>query len=365
MARISISAAPPDDRPRTVADIRPLTDGIRPGDGIISLGSCFSTEIGTRLAADGYEICNNPFGVLYNPVSIARAVDFLSGRRSLSADDVILRDTNPAPANAPARPAPHHRPIAPDGGGYVSFFHHGSFARKTPEEFLDNAQTALAEASGRFAEARWILVTFGTAWVYRHLEKDIIVSNCHKIPAREFERYRLSVEDIVTDYTHLLHELLQANPTLQVLFTVSPIRHWKDGAHGNQLSKATLLLAIDALRQRFPNVHYFPSYEIVLDELRNYRYYADDMLHLTPLAVNYIWERFSTTYFTPSTIALTQQVERLNRGMEHRPFNPRSGEYSAFLRGLLSTIEQLVTTEPALRLEKEKTILLERLEEAR
>ena len=290
MARISISAAPPDDRPRTVADSRPLTDGIRPGDGIISLGSCFSTEIGTRLAADGYEICNNPFGVLYNPVSIARAVDFLSGRRSLSADDVVLRDTNPAPVNAPARPAPHHRPIAPDGGGYVSFFHHGSFARKTPEEFLDNAHTALAEASGRFAEAHWILVTFGTAWVYRHLERDIIVSNCHKHPAREFRRELLGPEDI----TGLWVPLLRRFPDKHFILTVSPIRHKKDGMHGNQISKAILLLAVERLLHECPRASYFPSYEIVLDELRDYSWYAPDLVHPSAAAIETVWQRFRT-----------------------------------------------------------------------
>ena len=325
MARISISAAPPDDRPRTVADSRPLTDGIRPGDGIISLGSCFSTEIGTRLAADGYEICNNPFGVLYNPVSIARAVDFLSGRRSLSADDVILRDTNPAPVNAPARPAPHHRPIAPDGGGYVSFFHHGSFARKTPEEFLDNAHTALAEASGRFAEAHWILVTFGTAWVYRHLERDIIVSNCLKRNADEFLRERLPSDETA----RLLSEIISSGNISggehsnsggrRFILTVSPIRHMKDGAHGNQISKSSLLLAADMTCSSFPGIcEYFPSYEIMMDELRDYRFYSEDMVHPSAQAVNHIWERFCEFALPEEERPVLAANEKLFRQSQHR-----------------------------------------------
>lgn len=309
---------------------------------LLLLGSCFAENIGEKFRRYKFNADVNPCGIIYNPASVAGSLRLLLSGKRFTPDDLL-----------------------PVGGQWVSLQHHGSFSSPDPDTCLHHINTRLDDARRELPRLDLLVITWGTAWVYRHISRSIIVSNCHKIPAREFERYRLSVEDIVTDYTHLLHELLQANPTLQVLFTVSPIRHWKDGAHGNQLSKATLLLAIDALRQRFPNVHYFPSYEIVLDELRDYRYYADDMLHLTPLAVNYIWERFSTTYFTPATIALTRQVERLNRGMEHRPFNPRSGEYSAFLRGLLSTIEQLVATEPALRLEKEKTILLERLEEAR
>ncbi len=309
---------------------------------LLLLGSCFAENIGEKFRRYKFNADVNPCGIIYNPASVAGTLRLLLSGKRFTPDDLL-----------------------PVGGQWVSLQHHGSFSSPDPDTCLHHINTRLDDARRELPRLDLLVITWGTAWVYRHIGRSIIVSNCHKIPAREFERYRLSVEDIVTDYTHLLHELLQANPTLQVLFTVSPIRHWKDGAHGNQLSKATLLLAIDALRQRFPNVHYFPSYEIVLDELRDYRYYADDMLHLTPLAVNYIWERFSTTYFTPSTIALTRQVERLNRGMEHRPFNPRSGEYSAFLRRLLSTIEQLVATEPALRLEKEKTILLERLEEAR
>lgn len=309
---------------------------------ILLLGSCFAENIGEKFRRYKFNADVNPCGIIYNPASVAGTLQLLLSGKRFTPDDLL-----------------------PVGGQWVSLQHHGSFSSPDPDTCLRHINARLDDARRELPHLNLLVITWGTAWVYRHIGRGIIVSNCHKIPAREFERYRLSVDDIISDYTELLHDLLQANPTLQVLFTVSPIRHWKDGAHGNQLSKATLLLAIDALRHRFPNIHYFPSYEIVLDELRDYRFYADDMLHLTPLAVNHIWERFSTTYFRPDTIALSRQVERLNKGMEHRPFNPRSGEYREFLRGLLSTIEQLVAKEPALRLEKEKTILLERLEETR
>ena len=236
--------------------------------GILSLGSCFSMEIGNKLAEEGYGICSNPFGVLYNPASIANSIDFLAQDHKFTAEDVVPRDTNPIRSDHTVSIQPGHRPIAPEGGGYVSFYHHGSFARRTPEEFLRNANTSISAASSAFKKAGWIMVTFGTAWIFRHLERDIIVSNCHK---------------------------QKAFPDKHFIFTVSPIRHRKDGMHGNQISKAILLLAVEHLVSAFPNTHYFPAYEIVLDELRDYSWFADDLVHPSPETVNIVWERFRTS----------------------------------------------------------------------
>ncbi len=259
--------------------------------GILSLGSCFSMEIGNKLAEEGYGICSNPFGVLYNPASIANSIDFLAHGRIFTDSDVVPRNTNPVRAGHTVGPQPGHRPIAPDGDGYVSFYHHGSFTRKSPEEFLLNANTSLAAASSAFRKAKWIMVTFGTSWVYRHIERDIIVSNCHKHPAWEFRRELLTVEDI----TDRWDDIVKAFPDKHFIFTVSPIRHRKDGMHGNQISKAILLLAVEHMVSAFPNTHYFPAYEIVLDELRDYSWFTDDLTHPSPEAVNIVWERFRTS----------------------------------------------------------------------
>lgn len=256
----------------------------------VSLGSCFSAEMGERMAAHGYRVCNNPFGVLYNPVSVMSSLLRLADGRPFQPEDVIPRDTNPVrEGRKPRAVSPEHCPIAPDGGGYVSFWHHGSFARKTPEEFLDNANAALSRASAAFGEAGTVIVTFGTAWVFRHLERDIIVSNCHKHPAWEFRRERLAVEDIVA----LWNPVLDRFSSKRFVFTVSPVRHLKDGLHGNQLSKSILLLAVDALVQSHSNAEYFPAYEIVLDELRDYSWFGEDTVHPTAAAVDMVWERFS------------------------------------------------------------------------
>ena len=276
---------------RTVVEVKGWSERVTRDAGILSLGSCFSTEMGSRLAEEGYGICSNPFGVLYNPASIANSIDFLAQDHKFTAEDVVPRDTNPIRSDHTVSIQPGHRPIAPEGGGYVSFYHHGSFARRTPEEFLRNANTSISAASSAFKKAGWIMVTFGTAWIFRHLERDIIVSNCHKHPAWEFRRELLTVEDI----TDRWYNIVKTFPDKNFIFTVSPIRHRKDGMHGNQISKAILLLAVEHLVSAFPNTHYFPAYEIVLDELRDYSWFADDLVHPSPETVNIVWERFRTS----------------------------------------------------------------------
>lgn len=278
----------------TAVDIKRIPVRIDKQDTVISLGSCFSTEMGNRLETEGFEVLNNPFGVLYNPVSIANSIHLMTDGYSFGPKDVIPRDTNPVRKNKTVHASDgsagfgQHRPIAPDGGGFVSFYHHGSMSRKTPEEFIKDANNALEMASEKFKEARWILITFGTAWVYRHIERNIIVSNCHKHPAWEFRRERLDIPDITGIWNGIVSSFCEKN----FIFTVSPIRHRKDGMHGNQISKATLLLATEQIVQQHENAFYFPAYEIVLDELRDYSWYAEDLVHPSPAAVETVWQHF-------------------------------------------------------------------------
>ena len=204
-----------------------------------------------------------------------------------------------------------------------------------------------------------LVITWGTAWVYRYTRENIVVWNCHKIPSQEFERSRLSVEDIVKEYLVLIGRLREINPGLRILFTVSPIRHWKDGAHGNQLSKATLLLAIDRLREELQHVYYFPAYEIVLDELRDYRFYADDMLHMSGFTVDYIWERFLYSFISPEVLGLMNQIGRVNKGVAHRPFDPQSEEYHRLVKKMLAEIAMISRSYPMIDFSEEKRKLNE------
>lgn len=236
------------------------------------MGSCFATEVGQRLIADGCDVTLNPFGVLYNPASICSAIERLESGKEFSEADVICRVDDAAKGI--------HR--------YVSYSHHGSFARPTPEEFLAVANASLKDAVARFAAADTCVITLGTAWVFRLAATGEVVGNCHKVPAREFRRELMGVDEIVA----LLAPVIARHPEKQWIFTVSPIRHLADTLHGNQISKSTLLLAIDELQKRFPKVIYFPSYEIMLDELRDYSWYStENKTHPTAEAVDVIYER--------------------------------------------------------------------------
>lgn len=242
--------------------------GISYDDKIMMLGSCFSDNIGKRLSELGFDVCVNPFGTLYNPASIATAVSRLvSGEHFTEKDCVEI------------------------GAGcekVCSFSHHTSFSGTDAKEFLTKANDALDKASLFFRECNKVIITLGTSWCFRHIGTGSIVSNCLKHPAVEFQRERLEVQEIAT----LLKDIIETDcgKRKEYIFTVSPIRHFKDGAHGNQLSKAGLLLGIDSVIG--DRAEYFPAYEIVMDELRDYRFYAEDMCHPTAQTTEYILERF-------------------------------------------------------------------------
>lgn len=242
---------------------------------------------------DGFQGCVNPFGVLFNPSSIASAISRTIEKRPFVMEEVIER--------APLSPRAKEDRRQGRDLGYVSFHHHGSFTRMTPQEFLEDANIALEKAHEAFLEADTVLVTFGTSWVFRyvgpiHIYKDIVVANCHKHPSGEFVREMLSIEEIISLYSPLLKSTQQDSPeygkSKKWIFTVSPIRHLADGLNGNQISKATLLLAEHHLVRSNENAIYFPSFEIMIDELRDYSWYASDKVHPSPEAVDFIYSRF-------------------------------------------------------------------------
>lgn len=262
----------------------PVTDercrtGISYSDKIMMLGSCFSENIGVQLKNFGFDVCVNPFGVLYNPVSILNSVERMLLNRQFSLEDCVQ--------------------IGAGDTRYCSFSHHTSFAREDAEAFINEANTALEKAAEDFRQCSKVIVTLGTSWCFRHLERDFIVSNCLKRPAAEFRRERLRVQETTGALQRIIDlcaERAAEDPGFapkEFIFTVSPIRHFKDGAHGNQISKSTLLLGIEEVVANAENAaDYFPAYEIVMDELRDYRFYAEDMCHPSAQTVDYIRERF-------------------------------------------------------------------------
>ncbi len=266
------------------------------GDRIMVLGSCFADSMGSRLSAAGFDVCVNPFGTLYNPVSICNSVARLASGRPFAATDCVEMGA---------------------GAGLVcSWSHHTSFARPTAEEFLSVANSALEEAASFWKTANKVLITLGSAMVWKLVDGGEVVSNCLKRPSAEFSHEMLGVQQIAM----FLKMLVEGNPGKEFIFTVSPIRHLGDGTHANTLSKATLHLALARVMEKLSGAAcYFPAYEILLDELRDYRYFAEDLVHPSRLAEDIIWERFVAAAVVPGDQSQTALNEKAARQSAHRP----------------------------------------------
>ncbi|MEI6754701.1 MAG: GSCFA domain-containing protein [Paludibacter sp.] len=276
-------------------------------DRIMTLGSCFAQNIGIKMQEVWFDTNINPFGVLYNPVSILKSIELLLENKTFTENDLF-----------------EHR------GLWQSFSHSSLFSDTKPEKCIVKINERYIPACKFLKKTDFLLVTFGTAWVFEEKKTGNVVTNCHKLPAKNFVRRRLTIDEIVNDYSALISKLKQLFPKMRLIFSVSPIRHWKDGAHENNLSKSTLLLAIHELEHKFSQIQYFPAYEIQMDELRDYRFYAADMLHPSDVAVDYIWKRFSETYFDEVTMKIKKEMEQLYADLSHRAFQPDSAEFLLF-----------------------------------
>lgn len=311
--------------------------GISYRDAVMLLGSCFAEHIGKRLTDGKFHVEVNPFGILYNPASTAEAVRRLLQPEAWCEKDLFFHE-----------------------GLFHSWAHHSRFSAVSSAESLRKINERLCAAAEHLRQTDWLLVTFGTAYVYRLKETGQVVANCHKLPDKLFVRERLSVSQIAETWEEVLASLWRLRPAMKVLFSVSPIRHRKDGAHENQLSKSVLLLAIEQLQARYPQqVLYFPAYELMMDELRDYRFYAEDMIHPSETAVQYIWERFAETWLDAAARDTLEQVTEIQRALNHRPLNPQSESYKQFLSQTLLNVERLCAKNPYLCLENEVRQLYE------
>lgn len=308
-------------------------------DQTLLMGSCFATHIGTRLKEAKFTCDVNPYGVLYNPLSIVTALEEIDAGKEYAETDLY-----------------QHRFL------WHSPMHHSDFSASTASETVDHINRRLRQARRLWEMLDVLMLTWGSAYVYRNRSDGRIVGNCHKLPESTFLRGRLSVSEIVDAYRPLLTRLLTRRPSLKVTLTVSPIRHLRDGLHANQLSKATLLLAADELQKQFAgHVCYFPAYELLMDELRDYRFYADDLTHPSAMAVEYVWECWQKACFSPETRLLANECLHINRGLEHKPFRPQSEEYKRFLKQIVLKIDQLNEKYPYLDFEKERELCRTRL----
>jgi hypothetical protein len=264
----------------------------------LGIGSCFVENIGGKMTQRRFPFHQNPFGIVYNPLSMAAQLDILTSEKRFVESDLV--EIN---------------------GLYHSWLHHGCFSEETEEGTLNGINSAIDKARLFLQYTNRLFLTFGSATVYQLKTTQEVVANCHKAPPPYFDHRRLSTAEIVATLSPIFEKLFTQCVDLQIILTVSPIRHLRDGLIENNLSKATLLLAADALAQKFPNVTYFPAYELVMDDLRDYRFFERDMMHPTAQAVDYIWDYFSHTYFSEETKNVIREVEKINAMQAHRPIN--------------------------------------------
>ena len=317
---------------RTEIELKKAAFGITYADRLFFLGSCFSSNMAEQLQTRKFPLMVNPTGVLFNPCSIANLLLRVIENEPFKPEDTFLSD-----------------------GIWRSFHLHSSFASTRQDELLSQANTAIEEAHRFLKKTTVLFITLGTAWAYRLKRTNEVVANCHKEPASSFERFRLTPDEVVAELLPAIQQLIEQNKKINIVFTVSPIRHWKDGAHGNQLSKSTLLLATEQLADLFPsNVHYFPSYEIMMDDLRDYRFYADDMLHPSDEAIRYIFELFGKAYFSKETLKDMEDIRSVVQASQHRPLNPKSFSFQLFREKTLRKIEELEQKFPFLDFGREK-----------
>ncbi|KAB2859188.1 MAG: GSCFA domain-containing protein [Flavobacteriales bacterium] len=299
-------------------------------DAILLLGSCFTENIGKKLLNSKFKVNINPFGIIYNPISIANSLTRILNNESYTEEDLSVYN-----------------------GKFFCFDHHGSFSSFNQQECLAKINNEISFAHQHLQETKTIIITLGTAWVYENIENKKLVANCHKIPAKNFTKRLLSVDEIVQSFSALANTL----KNIQFIFTVSPVRHISDGLHENNISKSVLHLAIHQLTSQHKNCSYFAAYEMVIDELRDYRFFKEDMIHPTPQAINYVWEKFATTYFNKETTLLNQQIEKLQQAALHRPFNFESEAHQKFIKEQVLQMQQLENEFPFLSFDEEISLL--------
>ena len=278
---------------------------------IVLLGSCFSENIGNQLDYFKFQTTQNPFGILFHPIAIENIITNAINEKKYTENDVFFHNEQ-----------------------YHSFDAHSSLNAVDKTEFLDHINTSIKTTKKALEEASHIIITLGTSWVYRYIESDQIVANCHKIPQKKFLKEILSVDTVSESLEAIISLIKSINNNASILFTVSPVRHLKDGFIENLQSKSHLISAIPQVIDKRKNSYYFPSYEIMMDELRDYRFYAEDMIHPNKTAIKYIWEKFISTWFDASGNATMKEIDVIQKGMLHKAFNPNSEKHLQFLENL-------------------------------
>jgi hypothetical protein len=285
---------------------------------VILLGSCFSDNIGKKLRYHKFQSVLNPFGILFHPKAIESVIKNAITKKEYTEEDVFFFNER-----------------------WQSFTTHSKLSASSKEEALNQLNQGSALINTALKSSTHIIITLGTSWVYRFLASGKIVANCHKVPQHKFKKELLPITEINKSLSSIISLVRKVNPNINFIFTISPVRHLRDGFIENQQSKSHLISALHQIIKNQKNIFYFPSYEIMMDELRDYRFYKEDMIHPNQIAINYIWEKFYENWLSDEAIDLKKQVIKIQRGLEHKPFNTDSNEYREFLSSLQKKIKAL------------------------
>lgn len=294
---------------RTEVEIPNAEKKIQISDAIFSIGSCFATEISQKLAEGQLQTLNNPFGTLFNPWAVKNGIQQIHQNKTYTKEDLV-----------------------PYQDKYLSLHHHSSFDSENPQQTLEKINKSIEQASLFLRQSQWVIITYGTTYVYEFLPQNILVANCHKIPQKFFNKRFLTHEELTSSIKKTITALSDiCKDDVQILFTLSPVRHSKDGFIENNLSKAKLLAAIHDTIVKFNHCHYLPIYEIIMDDLRDYRFYKEDLIHPNAQAIQYIWEKFGKAYFSEETQSFVQENLKIKQALEHCPRNENDTKYQEFL----------------------------------
>ncbi len=294
---------------------------------LLLLGSCFAEHIADKLHYYRFRLLSNPFGILFQPIAIERLIArSLAGERYTEDELFYLNEA------------------------WHSFDAHSDLSKTTNRTCMNSLNKGLESTRDQILESTHIIITLGTAWVYRHKQRDSIVANCHKVPQKEFAKELLSTEEVQSSLMRIIELIKSANQNATVVLTVSPVRHLKDGFVENSRSKAHLIAAVQQVVND-NNAQYFPSFELVMDELRDYRFYATDMVHPNELGVNYVWEKFRDVWIDPHSYPIMEAVDQVQKGLQHKPFKPDSEAHRNFLKNLDIKIRELKATYPHIQFE--------------
>lgn len=294
---------------------------------VMLIGSCFSEHISRKLKVSGFDVLENPHGILFQPLAMERAISDCLLQTEYKKEDLVF-----------------------NGEAWTSLNHHGRFNHSDPEVVLGAIHSNIRTGHSFLSRATHLVLTLGTSWAYRHREKNTVVANCHKIPQKEFEKILLGPGEIVESLEQMVSQVRQVNPSIVFVLTVSPVRHVKDGMVENTLSKARLHEAIHQLIPRYKGVSYFPAYEIMMDDLRDYRFYKSDLIHPNELAVDYIWDKFTDTWIDPKAQQLMKEAQLIHKALEHRPVRFESKGHQDFREKTEKQILKLEEKHPEVKI---------------